>query len=71
MSLNDGLTSKQRARVELEKLVANYNGPINRSRSQRVIVACVCGARRSVATENALKWKFHCLRCGAEVKPRW
>jgi hypothetical protein len=35
MSLNDGLTSKQRARAELEKLCAEYDGPIKRQSTYR------------------------------------
>jgi hypothetical protein len=68
MSLNGGTTNKQRQREELEKLVAEYDGPITRDRGSRVQVACsICSARRMVGVDQ-LQFKLHCLRCGAAVK---
>jgi hypothetical protein len=41
--INDGLTQKQRARAELEQLVADYrenDGMISRERGRRVMLSC-------------------------------
>ena len=48
MSLNDGITQKQRGRAELEALVAAFQqsgGTVTRSREHRATAECrICGA---------------------------
>jgi hypothetical protein len=74
MSLNDGMTTKQRQRAELERLCAEYDGPINRQRSQRVVLCCeTCNARRSISlvSYTAIATR-HCFRCGSDqMKVQW
>ena len=49
MSLNDGITQKQRGRAELDALVAAFQqsgGTVTRSREHRATAECrICGAR--------------------------
>ena len=57
-TLNDGHTSKQRAREELKRLTAAFEqngGTITRGRSLRAYVVCnICSARRMVAGDRRL-----------------
>jgi hypothetical protein len=59
-------TNKSRARAELERLTANYDGPITRKGDPaRVTLACTgCGHRRRIAVDF-LGERPRCLRCGA------
>ena len=57
MSLNDGITQKQRGRVELEALVAAFQqsgGTVTRNREHRATAECrICGARHLVPGQRA------------------
>lgn len=66
------LTAKERARVELQQLVAAYDGPIRREPGQRVQVVCgICGARRLIDLRVALRAKV-CVKCGStNVRVAW
>ena len=60
--------SKIALRAELERLVAQYEGPINR-KNDRVTVRCsVCPARRMVSTQYLLRFGMTCLRCGSRMR---
>ena len=58
MSLNDGITQKQRGRAELEALVAAFQqsgGTVTRSREHRATAECrIRGARHLVPGQRAL-----------------
>ena len=52
MSLNDGITQKQRGRAELEALVAAFQqsgGTVTRSREHRATAECRSAAARHLA----------------------
>jgi hypothetical protein len=60
--------SKIALRAELERLVAQCDGPINR-KNDRVTVRCaVCPARRMVSTQYLLRFGVTCLRCGSKMR---
>jgi hypothetical protein len=62
--------SKAAMRVELEALMATYDGPIRRQRgSGRVTLCCrVCPSRRTVAIEHVLRFGLVCQRCGSKMR---
>jgi hypothetical protein len=60
--------SKTALRAELEQLVAQYDGPINR-RADRITVTCTaCPARRMVTAQYLLRFGVTCLRCGSKMR---
>ena len=77
MSLNDGITQKQRGRAELEALVAAFQqsgGTVTRSREHRATAECrICGARHLVLGQRALSSsQLHYRRCGSDqIKIEW
>jgi len=62
--------SKIALRAELERLVAQYDGPITRERNAgRMTVICtVCPARRMVPMQYLLRFGVTCLRCGSKMR---
>jgi hypothetical protein len=68
MSL-DGMTEKQRARAELERLVAEFHekgGAISRSPGISATLVCQgCNHRRHVSIRFVENFSTACNRCGA------
>jgi hypothetical protein len=63
-------TTKEQQREELERLTADYDGPIIReARDQRVQMVCSqCRARRMV---SGLAFAVFCRRCNEPMRPWW
>jgi hypothetical protein len=61
---------KEAQRAELERLTADYDGPVTRrKRDQRISMVCpACKARRMV---SGLMFTIACRRCGSIMKPWW
>ena len=68
MALNDGRTSKQRAREELRRLVEEYEargGEISRNIRCKVFIICkLCGNRSYHDFGHAVQFKPRCRKCG-------
>lgn len=61
--------TKQKQRAELERLCAEYDGPISKGVGQRVVIACTaCRHRRTVAVAFALSFGRACNKCGAKTR---
>ena len=71
MSQDNGRTSKQRAREELQRLVEDYQargGEISRKIRGKVFIVCkLCGNRSYHDFGHAVQFKPRCRRCGGEM----
>jgi hypothetical protein len=63
-------TSKTAQRVELERLMSQYDGPVIRTRhDNRVTLVCpCCGQRRRAHLQFVSEFKPTCLRCGGQAR---
>jgi hypothetical protein len=72
MSLNSGQGPKAEMRMQLQKLIDEYQadgGSISRGRGSKTTIVCtICNSRRHASLDYALSFGRRCHRCGGETR---